>query len=150
MTRHHAEPNINILLTRNLPSDSGIRQWSHPLMIPLYCLWAKSNSRTCGKFECDVTFFCFCFDFVCSNVRCVCSSIVCLRFQVQQSQTRLMSWYWKRNPTWRKGLITYNSHLGLSFLLIDWLSLGEGKGSFEIGRLTSREWKNSGRRWTRG
>ena len=29
MTRHHAESNINILLTRNLPIDSGARQWSH-------------------------------------------------------------------------------------------------------------------------
>ena len=26
MTRHHAESNINILLTRNLPIDSGVRQ----------------------------------------------------------------------------------------------------------------------------
>ena len=28
----------------------------------------------------------------------------------KESQTRLMSWYWKRKPTWRKDLITYNSH----------------------------------------
>ena len=34
-------------------------------MIPLYCLWAKSNNRTYGQFECDVTwFFFFFFDFV--------------------------------------------------------------------------------------
>ena len=26
MTRHHAEPNINMLLTRNLPFDSDVRQ----------------------------------------------------------------------------------------------------------------------------
>ena len=26
MTRHHVEPNINILLTRNLPFDSDVRQ----------------------------------------------------------------------------------------------------------------------------
>ena len=26
MARHHAEANINILLTRNLPFDSGVRQ----------------------------------------------------------------------------------------------------------------------------
>ena len=25
VTRHHAEPNINILLTRNLPFDSAVR-----------------------------------------------------------------------------------------------------------------------------
>ena len=30
-------------------------------MIPLHCLWAKSNNRTHGQFECDVTWFCFCF-----------------------------------------------------------------------------------------
>ena len=26
MTKHHAEPNINILLTKNLPFDYGVRQ----------------------------------------------------------------------------------------------------------------------------
>ena len=57
MTRHHIESNINIALTRNLPIDSGIRHWSHPLMIPLRCLWVKSNNRTRGQFECGVTWF---------------------------------------------------------------------------------------------
>ena len=82
MTRHHAEPNINILLTKNLCFDYGVRQWSHPSMIPLPCLWAKSNNRTHGQFECDMNWFCFCFDFVCSHARCSCCSINCLRFQV--------------------------------------------------------------------
>ena len=49
----------------------------------------------------------------------------------KESQTRLMSWYWKSKPTWRKDLVTYNS-------------------SFEIGRPRSREWKNFGQCWTRG
>ena len=80
ITRRHAEPNINILLTRNLPFESDVRQWSHPLMIPLHCLWAKSNNRTHCQFECDVTWFRFCFDFVCLYARCGCFSIVCLRF----------------------------------------------------------------------
>ena len=80
MTRHHAEPNIKILLTRNLPFDSDVRQWSHPLMIPLHCLWAKSKNRTRGWFECDMTRFCFCFAFVRSHARCSSCSIVCLRF----------------------------------------------------------------------
>ena len=31
--------------------DSDIRQWSHPSMIPLHCLWAKSNNKTHGQFE---------------------------------------------------------------------------------------------------
>ena len=55
MTRHYAESNINILLTRNLPTDSCVRQWNHLLMIPLHCLWAKSNNRKHGQFECDDT-----------------------------------------------------------------------------------------------
>ena len=38
VTRLHAEPNINMLLTRNLPSDSDVRQGSHPLMMTLHCL----------------------------------------------------------------------------------------------------------------
>ena len=80
MTRHYAEPNINILLTRNLPFDSYLRKWSHSL----HCLWAKSNNRMRGQFEYDVTWFCFCFDFVRSHARCGCCSIVCLRFQVVQ------------------------------------------------------------------
>ena len=57
MTRHHVEPNINILVTRNLPFESNIGQWSHPLMIPLHCFWTKSNNRTGGQFECDVIRF---------------------------------------------------------------------------------------------
>ena len=66
INRYHDEPNINILLTRNL-SDSYIRQWSHPLVIPLQFLWTKLNKRTRGQFECDMTLFCFCFDlFLCT------------------------------------------------------------------------------------
>ena len=78
-TRHHAEPNINTLFTRNLPCDSDVRQWSHPLMIPLQ---ANLNNGTRAQFECDVTWFCFCFGYVRSNARCSCCSIVCLRFQI--------------------------------------------------------------------
>ena len=32
-----------------------------------------------------------------------------------ESQTRLMSWYWKWNPTWRKDLIAYNIHPWIMF-----------------------------------
>ena len=42
-------------------------QWSHSLVIPLYFLWAKSNNRTRSQFECNVNWFCFCFDFICSH-----------------------------------------------------------------------------------
>ena len=38
----------------------------------------------------------------------------------KESHTRLMSWYWKRMSTWRKGLIAYNSHCSL----INTLSIG--------------------------
>ena len=80
----HAEPNINVLLTKKLPFDYGVRQWSHTLLIPLHCLWTKLNDRTRGQLKCDVTWFRFCFDFVRSQVRCGCCSIVCSRFQVVQ------------------------------------------------------------------
>ena len=69
MIRHHAEPNINILSTRNLLFDSDVRQWSRPLMIPMHSLFAKSSNRKRDQFECDVIWFCFCFDFVCSQER---------------------------------------------------------------------------------
>ena len=46
MIRHHAEPNINIFMTRCLPFDSDLRQFSHPFMKPLHCLWGKSDNRT--------------------------------------------------------------------------------------------------------
>ena len=75
ITRRHGN---NILLARNLPFDSGVRQWSHPLMMPLHCLWAKSNNRTRDQFECDMTFLLLLFllDFVHSHARCGCCSIV--------------------------------------------------------------------------
>ena len=69
MTRRHAEPNINTLLTGNLPFDSYVKKWSHLLMISLHCLCAKLNNRTRVQFACDVTWFSFCFDFVRSNAR---------------------------------------------------------------------------------
>ena len=78
MTRHQAESKINILLTKNLPIDSGVRQWNNPLMIPLHCLWDKSNNRTRRQFDFDVTWICFCFNFVCSYARCgFCSIVFC-------------------------------------------------------------------------
>ena len=63
MTRHHAN---NILLTRNLHLDSDVRQWSHPLTILLHCLWAKSNYRRRGQFECDVTLLFWFRSFTCT------------------------------------------------------------------------------------
>ena len=86
MTRHHTERKINILLTRNLPFDCDVRQWSHRLMLPLHYLWSKSKIRTCNQFECVVTWCCFCFDLVCSYARCRCCSVVCLHFQVAQKK----------------------------------------------------------------
>ena len=52
MTRRLAEADINILLIRNFPFDPDVRQGSHTLMVPLL---VKSNNRTRGQFECDVT-----------------------------------------------------------------------------------------------
>ena len=71
MSRHHADSNINILLKRNLSVDGSNRQRGHSLMIPLSFLWTKSNNRTHGQFKCDVTWFCFCFDFLFPHARWV-------------------------------------------------------------------------------
>ena len=155
-----------------------------------------------AQFECDVTWFCFCFDFVCSftcTVRLLLHSLFTfsscvkknmlitkwvlkmwiiikkrhlvillgnythksvkprkkqiVRLQLnenksKESQTTLMSWYWKQKPTWRKDLIIYNTDPWICFLLIDGYHLQRGS-SFEIGRARSRGWKNFGRRWTR-
>ena len=73
----------NILLTKSLPFDSEIRQWSHLLMIPLHCLWAKLSNRMCGQFEWYVTRFCFYFDFVCSHVWCAWEGRVRLKLNAQ-------------------------------------------------------------------
>ena len=205
-TRHHSEPNINILLTSNFSFDSNFRQWSHLLMIPLQCLWGSNNGKR-GQFECEVTWFYLCFGFVRSHALCGCCSIVCLHFQVLQikqadsklstknvnnyklktfrdvfgqlqtqgykatkkqivryqlnekkskeSQTRLMSWYWKRKLTWKKDLITYNSHpwimYSFNWLVIIWRGEeGGGVLSFEIRHPRSTGWRNFGRKWTRG
>ena len=70
INRYHVEANINIMsVHRNLPFDSKVRQWSHPLIILVQCLLPKSNNRTCGQFECERTCFCFCFNFVRSYAR---------------------------------------------------------------------------------
>ena len=73
-----------IIDKKNLPFDPDVRQWSHCLMITKQFLWAKSNNGTRCQFECDVTWFCFYFDFVCSHVRSECCSIICLLFQIVQ------------------------------------------------------------------
>ena len=48
-------------------------------MISLHCFWAKSSNRTYGQSKCHVTYFCFCFYFVCAHERCGCCFIVCWR-----------------------------------------------------------------------
>ena len=83
MTRRHAQPNIKMLLTRSLPFDSYVREWSHPLMQWYHCIICGLN-RTRGEIECDVIWFCFDFYFVRLHARCSCCSIVCLCFQVVQ------------------------------------------------------------------
>ena len=50
----------------------------------MHCLRAKANNRTRGQFECNVTWFYFCFNLVCSYARCSCCSMVYLRFQLLQ------------------------------------------------------------------
>ena len=72
--------------------------------------------------------------------------IVRLKFnkkKSKESQKKLMSSHWKRKLTWRKDLITYNSHpwIMLFFKLIGYhleRRMGEGWwGLFETGRFTT-------------
>ena len=80
-----------------------------------------------------------------------------VRFQLnekksKESQTRLISWYWKRKPTWRKDLITYNSHPSIMFffnwLVIIWREREGGRLKLDVqGQEGGRIF---GRRWTRG
>ena len=64
--------------------DSDIWQWSHPLMIPLHCLWAKSSNRPRGQFDCDMTLFLlFLFDVVHSHAPCGCCSIDCSKIRMK-------------------------------------------------------------------
>ena len=75
-------------------------------MISLHCLWSKSNNRARGQFECDVTWFCLCFPFVCSHARCGCCSIVCLPFQVVHhldSQNRTINAELEKKNFWKAG-----------------------------------------------
>ena len=53
------------------------------LMIPLHCLWAKSNNRMHDQFECDLTWYCFWYDFVHMRMQ-VRLLFYSLRFQVMQ------------------------------------------------------------------
>ena len=65
-----------IFLMNLMPDSEAIL-----LMIPLNCLWGKSNNRTRGQFECNVTWFCFVlffiFYFFFLHARCGCYSIFC-------------------------------------------------------------------------
>ena len=80
--RHHAEPNIKILLTRNLLFDTNVRQWSHPLMIPLHVCGLKRTIEPVVNLNVTWLVFLFCFDFLRSHAQCGCCSIVCLHFSV--------------------------------------------------------------------
>ena len=78
-TRHHAN---NILLTINLHFDSDVRQWSYLSMY--FCIVFGLNGTIERVANLNVTWICFCFDFVYSHAWCRCFSIVCLCFQDMQ------------------------------------------------------------------
>ena len=73
MTRHHAEPNVNILLTRNLFFDNGCQTVRPSFMIPLHVCELNGATEPVANLN-DVTWFCFCFDFVRSHAQCDCCS----------------------------------------------------------------------------
>ena len=123
-------------------------------MIPLHCLWAKSNNRTRSQSECDVTWFRICFDFVRSYARCSCFAIVCLSFQVVQIKQVdcKMSTKHKSNYKLKKKHFvifldncTHKEYKTKKKQIARLLF--ETKGEFDIGR---PRWKNFDCRWTRG
>ena len=147
-------PDINISLTRNLPFDSEVRQWRHPLTTSLHCLIDQSNTRTRGQFEYDITWFCFYFDFVRSNARW--KEAKRKARQRKGKPDKINELILKTKTDLKEGhdnLITYKSHSWIMFsfhwLFITWR--GEGwEDSFEIGHPKTRGWKKFGRTWTRG
>ena len=54
-----------MLLIRNLLLNLMLYSKSHSFIMPFHFLWAKSNNKTRGQFECDKTWLRFRFDFVC-------------------------------------------------------------------------------------
>ena len=60
-TRYHAESNINILLIKSLPFDSGVRQWSYLLMILLHCIITRLNQTIERVVNLNVTWLGFIF-----------------------------------------------------------------------------------------
>ena len=46
-----------------------------------------------------------------------------------ESHTRLMSWYWKQKPTWRKDLLIYISH---SWIMFSGYHLERGRGRLKL------------------
>ena len=78
-------PDINvILLTINLPFDSDVRQGSHPFMIQLHYLWAKSNNKTRSQWNVTWIGFVFVLTSFVQMHGGGCCSIVSLRFQAVQ------------------------------------------------------------------
>ena len=56
---YHDEPNLNILLTRNLPFDTDVRQWSFPLVI--HCIVCVLDRTTEPQVNLNVTWLGFVF-----------------------------------------------------------------------------------------
>ena len=61
-----------------------------------------------------------------------------------ESQTRLMSWYWKRKPTWRKDLITYNSNPRIIFPF-NWPVIIRRRGGGRVSLKLDVQGQGSGR-----
>ena len=65
----------------------------------------------------------------------------------KEGETKLMNWYWKRKQTWKKDLITYDTHPWIMFSF-NWLVIIWRGRRFTWGLLTWRRF-NFGRRWAR-
>ena len=106
MNRHHAEPNINILFTKKFPFDSDFIHRSHPLMISLHWLWAKSNNRIRDQFEYDVTSFLLLFwfrSFTCTVLLLSRSLLKSVGGSFEIGCPRLRAWK-KFGRRWKRGM----------------------------------------------
>ena len=110
---HHAEPNINILLTRNLYFDSNVTSDSEVILYWYHCSICGLN-RTIDR----VTWFCFCF------------SEASAKWSEFKGINELIL---KRKPTWWNDMITYNRYPWIMFSF-NWLVI------FWWGRGVIRNW----------
>ena len=95
-----------ILFTKKFPFDSDFIHRSHPLMISLHWLWAKSNNRIRDQFEYDVTWFLLLFwfrSFTCTVLLLSHSLLKSVGGSFEIGCPRLRAWK-KFGRRWKRGM----------------------------------------------